>query len=352
MYDLTKITDCISHSEKITSDDIELFANLADEHAYSPVFSILYLKALSLHNPLSFEQSLKDHAYKIPSRARLYELIQETKETDFVQEETIEKRDSAADETTESSSIQTDGQEEKPESIVSNQEEAQKETINEVVPDTEPQIDENDEQNIIEEDKDTPENIDASVDSEKEKETEKTEFDALEKEMLAHAVGASISLEVDQYINEETFEKANQVQVEEQEEIDPFTSNESDEKADEKREVDFTQTRSFTEWLTIGSAINDEDEPKKEEIKPEKKKNEINIHEKKEIKPFFSAVEKAKESLDYSGIPMTETLAKIYDAQGNFPRALEAYEQLILKIPEKKVFFALQIEKLKKKLIK
>jgi hypothetical protein len=67
-------------------------------------------------------------------------------------------------------------------------------------------------------------------------------------------------------------------------------------------------------------------------------------------KEFFSPAKKAKESLDESGLPVSETLAKIYAAQGNFPRAITAYEQLMLKIPEKKSFFVLQIEKLKKNL--
>jgi hypothetical protein len=43
-------------------------------------------------------------------------------------------------------------------------------------------------------------------------------------------------------------------------------------------------------------------------------------------------------------------LASILALQGNFPKAIVAYEQLILTNPEKKVFFASQIEELQKKL--
>jgi hypothetical protein len=43
-------------------------------------------------------------------------------------------------------------------------------------------------------------------------------------------------------------------------------------------------------------------------------------------------------------------LAKIFALQGNYPKAIYAYEQLMLSNPEKKIFFASQIKELKKKL--
>ena len=43
----------------------------------------------------------------------------------------------------------------------------------------------------------------------------------------------------------------------------------------------------------------------------------------------------------------TETLADIYATQGNIDQAIEIYEQLILKYPEKNICFAAQIKRLK-----
>ena len=54
--------------------------------------------------------------------------------------------------------------------------------------------------------------------------------------------------------------------------------------------------------------------------------------------------------MDENSLPVSETLAKIFAAQGNFPKAIYAYEQLIVIYPEKKIFFANQIEELTKKI--
>ena len=43
----------------------------------------------------------------------------------------------------------------------------------------------------------------------------------------------------------------------------------------------------------------------------------------------------------------TETLADIYAMQGNKDKAIKIYEQLILKYPEKNIYFAAQIKRLK-----
>ena len=56
------------------------------------------------------------------------------------------------------------------------------------------------------------------------------------------------------------------------------------------------------------------------------------------------------ESLQDNFENATETLADIYDEQGHKDKAIEIYEHLILKYPEKHIYFAAQIERLKNKI--
>ena len=72
------------------------------------------------------------------------------------------------------------------------------------------------------------------------------------------------------------------------------------------------------------------------------------IEEKKENPSFFSATETAKKSLSENDDFITETLAKIYKEQGHFDKAINAFEKLILKFPEKNTLFASQINEIKK----
>ena len=68
-------------------------------------------------------------------------------------------------------------------------------------------------------------------------------------------------------------------------------------------------------------------------------------------KPEDSSLKKddiSLESLEENDAFMTETLAEIYLKQGYYYRALQAYEKLSLKNPEKSIYFASQIQKIKK----
>lgn len=101
-----------------------------------------------------------------------------------------------------------------------------------------------------------------------------------------------------------------------------------------QEEAHIDTPRSFNDWLTAGSVQSDADQ-KKEYLTFEKPKV-----------PFFSPIKKAKESLELENLPVSETLAKVFESQGNYTMAKTIYEQLILIFPEKKSFFADQIQKL------
>jgi hypothetical protein len=67
----------------------------------------------------------------------------------------------------------------------------------------------------------------------------------------------------------------------------------------------------------------------------------------KEEQKFYVPDTKAKESLLENEHLVTETLAKIYALQGNIGKAIRAYQILSLKFPQKSVYFATLIQKLK-----
>ena len=146
--------------------------------------------------------------------------------------------------------------------------------------------------------------------------------------IVSSAIGASISLDIDKVsaeINEEEAKENN-------------------------------GPKSFLEWIKASEV---------KEIKPDlslKQKERIEFKERAEIlinqfiqnqpkiKPkteFYSPENMARKSIEDSQEIVTETLAKVYAAQGNIAKAKSIYNQLILKNPEKKSYFASLIKDLR-----
>lgn len=67
-------------------------------------------------------------------------------------------------------------------------------------------------------------------------------------------------------------------------------------------------------------------------------------------KNSFNLQQIAKDSLDETLIPVSETLAKIYESQEEWRRALTVYEKLLLQFPDKTLLFAAKIQELKTKI--
>lgn len=65
---------------------------------------------------------------------------------------------------------------------------------------------------------------------------------------------------------------------------------------------------------------------------------------------FFNPISAAQDSVVDQENIVSETLAMIYARQGYFEKAISIYEKLILKNPEKSIYFAGQINELKNKL--
>ncbi|MCW2119082.1 hypothetical protein [Flavobacterium sp. 7A] len=126
--------------------------------------------------------------------------------------------------------------------------------------------------------------------------------------------------------------------------------------------LDFSKTEkhSFQEWLKLSRAqpIIREKESKETfatiQLDPEKQKKAAIIDKFIETSPKISPVKKESISNvqidinkeDHSYL-MTETLAKVYLEQKKYLKAIQAYEILILKYPEKSSFFADRISDIK-----
>ena len=116
------------------------------------------------------------------------------------------------------------------------------------------------------------------------------------------------------------------------------------------------ETHSFSEWLQLSkiSPIVREQEEKQLEVSSElEKKFDL-------IEKFIELNPKIPQAKDSASVPanvaksnempssiMTETLAQIYLEQKKYTKAIQAYDILILKYPEKSSFFADRIKNIK-----
>jgi len=108
--------------------------------------------------------------------------------------------------------------------------------------------------------------------------------------------------------------------------------------------------------LTSVSGVDRETDPAEVAFDPNKKEDiiiERFIHTEPQIKPLsadkLDNENKAKKSSEDQDYFVTETLARIYTDQMLYHKAIATYKKLLLKYPEKKLYFAAQIEQLEKK---
>jgi len=122
---------------------------------------------------------------------------------------------------------------------------------------------------------------------------------------------------------------------------------------------DASEKMSFAEWLQLTKTepLAKLPEPEQKEATPEKGLTEkLDIIDRfiennpkiTPVKTNNSSSSVEIKSDDSSSSLMTETLARIYLEQKKYQKAIQAYEILILKYPEKSSFFAERIEDIKK----
>jgi len=285
----------IENPATLLPSDIPVLQELSKKYPYAQLFSLLYLKALAKDQSLELEDALTKHAYKITDRVRLYEVLNEQEEENTIVKELYEN-------TTDTPIISEKTIEETPIFTEDNS---------------------NDGGNKIEDN--------LTKDFEKE----------LDLAIISNAISG---------VFEHEFEPEKSKNYSEIPPSTSFDETTNSKKIEDKELALKGSKQSFNTWLKAGTknANTNKTENSTEKIIDTFIQEDPKISQPK--KAFYSPIKQAKKSLDSENLQYTETLANILSVQGNYPKAILAYEQLCLTIPEKKTFFVQKIKELKEKL--
>lgn len=403
---LEQVAHFTAHPHELTFGDAPALKILADNYPYSSVYSLLYLTSLSNGKSPELDVALKQHAYRLTDRTKLYHLLtgaaadqtgpaenasplpeaelkevkpepktveaavssplpeEKSTEESIPQPAAIEAREASLPEETalraETAETVTEMAAQPEEQTPEVPAELVERAVEAAAPPTEqPLTFERTEETIVVFEE--PEEDDVVIEPEWEKiPAEASPSEGITTVLPEHAEAFDELTEA--FTREQHFEVTEEqapeeVRREEEAAAEQPESVQEVKPAVEKAAENSEQTpraatrKSFTSWLNSGQSVTGmSNEPVKKPVVNELIDNFIEKEPSitRAKTDFYSPSKKAKESLNEDAVPVSETLAKIYAAQGNYPKAIHVYHQLMLSFPEKKSLFAVQIEELKK----
>ncbi|WP_027420401.1 tetratricopeptide repeat protein [Crocinitomix catalasitica] len=324
------ISNWIAEPRKITQAPAEELRLLTEKYPYASSLQLLYLKLLADQNDLKFEATLKKVASNVMDRERLYAIIKLApieKDIQVVAEETIETAILVEEE----AQVVIDEVELIETPIIS--EEIDIPTINEM-----PVEEVISNMEIPSEKLDKPSDLSPEI------------------EDVVDPILEPIKIVEEPIIEVVPQEKKN------------ITKKADNRIVAEKSEPEvLAKDLSFVDWLKLkkqqdkkANSVKKPVHVREKSPKREKRSTDISalldkfIAEEPSIsrptKDFYNPSLNARNSVEEVSDLVTETLAKIHVIQKNYRKAIHAYEQLILLYPEKKTFFASQIEKIKQEI--
>jgi hypothetical protein len=312
----------IENPSLLASSDIPVLHELSKKYPYAQLISLLYLKALAKDQSLELEDALTKHAYKITDRVRLYEVLNEKGEENNVVHE-IHETD--ANILNISKNIE----------IVDTISELEQQS------DTFEKIEENNFSANQTDSNQEAESLIHEISPEKQEEIQINNEKELDLAVISNAISG---------VFEREFETERAI-VKDELSILHSSAETSIEQSSETKEISIKGSRqSFSTWIKAGNTkdISIKTGNTLDKIIDTFIQDDPKISQPK--KEFYSPIKQAKKSLDSENLQYTETLANILSIQGNYPKAILAFEQLCLTIPEKKTFFAEKIKELKEKL--
>lgn len=375
MLGLEEIAKLISAPEGIQESQLVDLEKFTQNYPYTSLFSQLYLLGSKIHGKVNFDEELNKHAFRISDRSNLYFLIQDgraIREVDMpesVLENESQKLDTEAFERVEKehivledpviNEVQDNEEQSLVESIVDHStknivpsefgiaelEGLEFVQIEDFEEDAEETLTEDGTNAKLEEN-----GVAQALDDQVNSSNETGENDLLEENLQLHLISSGYFLD--------------ELSQEEELALDEHQSKKT-EVEEASREVDNNEERlsaesnpsSFISWLHADKnyssplIVNPSDAQETvDEFAAFNPVDQLSGDQERPKKEFFSPSKKAKESLNESTVPVSETLAKIFVLQGNYSKAIQVYEQLMLNYPEKKVFFANSIQQIKEKI--